>query len=162
MSSTIFEIAKKSVKGTGQERQQKEAAIQKQASDFKKLPIKDITDFIDMNYDENIIRVKIFPYKNETSRFFIGNAEREAFRYPPVAIRNTYGAVVDANWHCLLQVNKGTKHAPGTLTSTTGNQLEDNFEQMVEASATISNLIHGVDFPAVAMTPIAIYRDKSH
>ena len=162
MSKAVFEIAKKSVKGTGKERQEQEAAIQRQATEFGKLPIKEMSEFIDMNYDQNTIRVKLFPYRNDTSRFFIGNAERNSFRYLPVAIRNTYGAVVDAGWSCLLQVNKGIKHEPGSLTSNTGNQLEDAFERMVETTATISNLTHGVEFPAVAMTPLAIYRERSH
>lgn len=162
MSKAMFEIAKKSVKGTGKERQEQVAAIQRQATEFGKLPIKEMSEFINMNYDENIIRVKLFPYRNDTTRFFIGNAERNSFRYSPVDIRNTYGAVVDAGWSCLLQVNKGTKHEPGSLTSNTGNQLEDAFERMVETTATFSNLTHGVEFPAVAITLLAIYRERNY
>jgi hypothetical protein len=56
-------------------------------------------------------------------------------------------------------VNKGIRHAPGELIGKTGNQLEDAFEQLVETTATLSNLTHGITFPAVAMTPIAIYRE---
>lgn len=161
MSSIVFDIAKKGIKETGKERHDKEAAIQRQATEFKKLPINEIADFINSNYDEDLIRVKIFPYNNDTSRFFIGNADRKVFRFPPVSIRNTYGAVVDANWSCLLQINRGVKHQPGTFVSTTGNEMEDAFERMVETTATISNLTHGVDFPAVAMTPIAIFRERN-
>src|SRR5262249_17424598 len=86
MSKGVFEIAKKSVKSTGKERQEQEAAIQRQATEFGKLPLKEMSEFINMNYDQNTIRVKLFPYRNDTSRLFIGNAERGAFRYPVVAI----------------------------------------------------------------------------
>ena len=161
MGNYAFEIARKSITEKGKERQEKEAAIQRQATEYKKLPLNELAAFINANYDEDFIRVKIFPYRKDTNKFFIGNAERKAFRLPPVSIRNTYGAVFDANWFCLLQINLGVKHQPGTFVSTTGNEMEDAFERVVETTATLSNLTHGVNFPAVAMTPIAIFRQKS-
>jgi hypothetical protein len=155
----ILDISRKSSVSTGQERQQREAEIQKIQAEYKKIPVKEISSFIDQFYDKDSIRVKIFPFPDSNTKVFVGSAAKEAFRYPPLELFRLYGTVIDAAWHCLLQVNKGTFHQRGKLVSSTGNQLEDAFENMADTISALSNFTHGITFPAVAMTPIAIYRE---
>lgn len=90
---------------------------------------------------------------------FVGSAEREHFRYIPSSLAYIYGSVIDAGWVSLLQVNIGTHHALGQLTSNTGNQMEDSFEQLADYVSNLGATAQGIKFPAVAVTPIAIYRE---
>src|SRR6266568_2283059 len=85
--------------------------------------------------------------------------DRALFRYSPNALVNLYGSVIDARWVSVLQVNKGTFHMPGQMISKTGNEMEDKLEELADILASLSDMTQGVKFPAVAVTPIAIFRE---
>lgn len=109
----------------------------------------------------DLIRLKVFPYAGNGAKILIGSADREAFRYPPASLTALYGAVIDAGWICVVQVNKGAAHEVGALVSSSGNLFEDSFEQLVDQFTGISSMTQGITFPAVAVTPIAIFREIS-
>jgi hypothetical protein len=106
----------------------------------------------------DFIRLKIFPYQGNFEKILVGSTDRTAFRYPPAALTTPYGAIIDAGWVCVVQVNRGTTHVAGAVVSSSGNQMEDSFEQLVDQFTALSSLTQGITFPAVAVTPIAIYR----
>jgi hypothetical protein len=70
-------------------------------------------------------------------------------------------AIIDAGWTSVLQVNRGTSHQAGEIASNYSNQLEDSLQQMAYQFTSISSLAQDVIFPAVAVTPIAIFREIS-
>ncbi len=132
--------------------------IQQIKNQFRGMPIKEMGNFIIQTYGD-AIKVKIFPFQNDQERLFVGTAERTLFRYSPPALVNLYGSVIDAGWISILQINKGIYHEPGQMLSKTGNDLEDSFEQLADIFSGLANVTQGIKFPAVAVTPIAIYRE---
>jgi hypothetical protein len=121
------------------------------------LPIKDVTSVLDQFYGDTI-RLKVFPFPSAPSLVLVGTADRSMFRYPPDLLANTYGMVIDAGWRCVLQVNRGVSYPLGLLSSSTGNQVEDSLEQMIDSLVGLNVIAQGIKFPAVAVTPIAIFR----
>jgi len=121
------------------------------------LPLKDITSVLGQFYGD-IIRLKVFPIPSAPDRVLVGTADRSMFRHPPGLLANTYGMVIDAGWSCVLQVNRGVNYPLGGLSSATGNQVEDGLEQMIDALVGINMIAQGIQFPAVAVTPVAIFR----
>src|SRR6266704_2968160 len=109
--------------------------------------------------DRHLVRIKVFPFQNSPEKLFVGTADRALFRYSPNALVNLYGSVIDARWVSVLQVNKGTFHMPGQMISKTGNEMEDKLEELADILASLSDMTQGVKFPAVAVTPIAIFRE---
>lgn len=105
------------------------------------------------------IRIKVFPVPSRFDKVLIGSAYRDSFRISPITLSNLYGSIIDAGWMCILQVNKGEQHPAAKMQSKTGNQLEDTIERSIDQFAELSNLTQGVIFPAVAITPIAIFRE---
>lgn len=123
---------------------------------LRNLPIKDVASFIDQFYSE-LVRIKIFPYSN-TAHVFVGTANKQFFRYATTALTGLYGSIIDANWQCLIQINKGKAHSPDEFPGST-NQIEDVAETLIDQLGTLTSLTQGVQFPSVAMTPIAMFRE---
>lgn len=151
--STIKGKAKGS---TSQSTQEKE--LQALKAQLRNLPLKDITTVVNQFYGD-LVRIKIFPLQNNPEKLFVGTADRALFRYAPGALVNLYGSVVDAKWMYILQINRGMYHEPGRFVSQTGNAMEDGLEQLADMFSGLASVTQGVKFPAVAVTPIAIYRE---
>lgn len=132
--------------------------IQQLKNQMKVLPLKDVANFVNQMYGD-LVRVKVFPFPNVIEKVFVGSAQRSLFRYAPSELVNIYGSVIDAGWTSILQVNKGVNHEPGQLVSKTGNEIEDSFENLADFLSNLATATQGVKFPAIAVTPIAIYRE---
>lgn len=141
---------------TTQSQQAKE--LQQLKTQLKSLPLKEFTQFVTQTYGD-LVRMKIFPFPSDPGKLFVGTADRQLFRYLPSALINLYGSVIDASWIYVLQVNKGTYYDPGILASKTGNEIEDSLEQLADILSGLARITQGVQFPVVAVTPIAIYRE---
>lgn len=126
--------------------------------ELKNLPTKEVASFIRQFYSE-LVRIKVFPFKRNSSRVFVGTGDKQLFRYSPAALTGLYGQVIDANWRCLLQVNRGEKITDSF--DSKGGQVEDTVEVLIDHLGLISNLTQGIQFPSIAMTPIALYREMS-
>ena len=123
------------------------------------LPLKEAANLISQLYGD-MIRVKIFPFfESNPERVLIGTADRTFFRYLPNTLTNLYGPVVDAGWVSILQINKGEPYTLGKLVSNSGNKIEDSLEQLADYLSSLGTLTQSVTFPAIAITPIAIYRE---
>ncbi len=132
--------------------------LQQLKNQMKVLPLKDVANFVNQMYGD-LVRIKVFPFPNVIEKVFVGSAERSLFRYSPSALTNIYGSVIDAGWICILQINRGVKHEPGHLVSKTGNEIEDSFEKLTDYLSGLATATQGIKFPAIAVTPIAIYRE---
>jgi hypothetical protein len=129
-----------------------------QANPFANQPIKEVATLVDQFY-RDLVRVKVFPYPEEPKKVFVGSADKTMFRYSPSALMNMYGPVIDAGWVSVLQVNRGVRHNAGELVSETGNAMEDILEGFTDYVTQMYNMMQGVKFPSVSVTPIAIYRE---
>jgi hypothetical protein len=147
----------KNSKGNASQSEQ-EKELQKIKAQIRNLPLKDFTTLVNQFYGE-LVRIKVFPLQSSPEKLFVGAADRALFRYTPSALMNLYGSVIDAGWVYVLQINKGTFHEPGLLLSQTGNTMEDGLEQVADIFSGLARMTQGVEFPAVAVTPIAIYRE---
>jgi hypothetical protein len=107
----------------------------------------------------DLIRVKMFPFRSSPDKVLVGSADRNALRYTSGSLTTMYGSTIDAEWTCVVQVNKGTTIEAGALASSSGDQIQDAFEQLVDLLAGVGSLTQGITFPAVAVTPIAICRE---
>ncbi|MBN1453197.1 MAG: hypothetical protein JW963_19445 [Anaerolineales bacterium] len=125
-------------------------------SQIRNLPTKDIASFVDQFYSE-LVRIKVFPY-TEKAHVFVGTSDKSLFRYAPAALTGLYGSIVDADWQCLVQVNRGKVHDIGEFAGQT-SQVEDAVETIIDQLGMLTNLTQGVQFPSVAVTPIAIFRE---
>ncbi len=125
-------------------------------SQLRSLHLSDVGSFIDQFYG-GLVRIKVYPY-GEPSYVFVGTAEKASFRYSPAALSSLYGSIIDAGWQCLLQVNIGKSHTTEKF-GETGSQIEDAVEMLIDQLGMLTNLAQGVQFPSIAMTPIAVYRE---
>ncbi len=134
------------------------AELQQLRTQLRNLPIKEFISFVNQMYGD-LVRIKVFPLQNSLEKLFVGTADRALFRYSPSALVNLYGSVIDAGWASVLKVNKGLYYEPGLVVSKTGNDMEDSLEQLADIFSSLASMTQGFKFPAVAVTPIAIYRE---
>ncbi len=144
--------------------------INKITNPFSKNWLKNLVDFINQNV-KDILRIKVYPYNRGPGEYFIAAAERDHFRITPLSLSNMYGPQIDANWTCLLQVNRnnnGVKNSSSErsqeqdeqdATSIQGNKLEAAFATIDEALKKVDYVLQEVKFPNVAATPIVMYRE---
>lgn len=156
-SSTVTKGNPKHSKGNMPQSEQ-EKDLQKLKNQIRNLPVKEITSLVNQFYGD-LVRIKIFPFQHSPEKLFVGTADRTLFRSAPNMLMNLYGSVVDAGWIYVLQINKGVYHKPNLLVSQTGNAMEDGLEQIADVFSELASLTQGVTFPAIAVTPIAIYRE---
>ena len=135
-----------------QRSQENQAAIAK-IEEFK---IEELGDVIRRLYGD-IVRVKIRPSPEYPQAILVGSAYVDRFYDSPAALNQKYGIEIDAKWTILGQLN-----IPGQTSAIqpmpVGNQMEDSFEQLALLMNNAFRLANGPAFPALSMTPVAIYR----
>ncbi len=72
-----------------------------------------------------------------------------------------YGPTIDAGWSAVLQVNRGEYPKTKALVGSTGSAMDIAIKQVVCAISGVLQTAQTVDFPAVSVIPIAIFRDTS-
>ncbi|MCY4009532.1 MAG: hypothetical protein OXF22_07260 [Anaerolineaceae bacterium] len=124
--------------------------------------VKKIVEFIDKSIQDTF-RLKIYPGCRIPEQHFTASADPNLFRINPDALTNSYGSIINANWLCLLLVNQGSEN---THAVNHGSQIEDgkfNLESALEVLtghlSTFTDMLQGVEFPAIAAVPVAIYRE---
>jgi hypothetical protein len=137
-------------------RQQSRQQAQAMSQQLKNLPVKQLGGFVHDWYGDDV-RIKIYPFTDQPDRVLVGRAVRSLFRYSPSVLTATYGRVIDAGWSAVVQVHKGTRR-PMVIPMQTGEQLDDIMEGLVDSLSGMSAI--GVQFPAIAITPLAIYRES--
>lgn len=154
----LMKLVNRIVSSTQTQQTSNMSEIEKQ---LKGMPISDIAKFIDQNMPDDL-RVKVYPRNDTPNQHFLATAEATFFRYNTVSLINMYGHVIDANWICLLQVNRGNQHplaenAP--IQPVDGINIEAALETLADYLTNINKATQGVKFPVIAATPIAIFRE---
>ncbi len=105
----------------------------------------------------DIVRVKIRPSKENPQCALVGSANARHFYDSPAALSQKYGIEIDAGWTIVGQLNVPN---PAALANPmpVGNKMEDAFEQIALLMNNAFRLANAPAFPAVSLTPIAIYR----
>jgi hypothetical protein len=105
----------------------------------------------------DIVRVKIRPSKENPQCALIGSANSRHFYDSPAALSQKYGIEIDAGWTIVGQLNVPN---PAALANPmpVGNKMEDAFEQIALLMNNAFRLANAPAFPALSLTPIAIYR----
>jgi hypothetical protein len=91
-------------------------------------------------------------------RKLVGSAYNQYFYDSPAALSQKYGIEIDAGWTVIGQLNVPTQ-APPPQPIPVGNQMEDSFEQIALLMNNAFKLANAPAFPALSLTPIAIYRN---
>ena len=105
----------------------------------------------------DVVRLKVRPSPQHAAAILVGSANGAWFYDSPAALSQKYGIEIDAGWTVLGQVNNPN------LTATpqpipVGNKMEDAFEQIALLMNGAFRLANAPAFPAISLTPIAIYR----
>ena len=106
-----------------------------------------------------VVRVKIRPSLDHPQHVFVASAETANFYDAPAALSQKYGVEIDAGWTVVGQLNVPNPDAPPPQPIRIGNQMEDAFEQMALLMNNAFRVAAAPAFPALSLTPIAIYRD---
>jgi hypothetical protein len=130
----------------------------KQISDMKALKLDQFSEFVTKVFGGGV-RVKILPEPGAPECLLAGSAQRGYFTDPPTDLNERYGFQIDAGWRVLGQVNRPRERRDATLPMATGNAILDNFESITLHVNTIFQIAHAPQFPAVAFTPLCIYRE---
>lgn len=129
----------------------------KQISDMKALKLDQFSEFVTKVFGGGV-RIKIMPDPNAPECLLVGSAQRQYFTDPPTELHERYGFQIDAGWQIFGQVNKLQERRDATLPMNTGNAILDNFESITLHVNTIFQIAHAPQFPAMAFTPLCIYR----
>jgi hypothetical protein len=106
-----------------------------------------------------VVRVKIRPCMDHPQHVFVASADTANFYDAPAALSQKYGVEIDAGWTVVGQLNVPNPDAPPPQPIRIGNQMEDAFEQMALLMNNAFRVAAAPAFPALSLTPIAIYRD---
>ena len=132
--------------------QENQVAIAK-VEEFK---IEELGDVIRDLYGE-VVRIKVRPSKAQPNAVLVGSAYARHFYDSAAAMSQKYGIDVDSNWTVVGQLNIPHLMAPASPIPT-GNQMEDSFEQIAVLMNNAFRMANSPSFPAISLTPIAIYR----
>jgi hypothetical protein len=118
-----------------------------------------LADLLEKFYSD-ASRVKVFPFKEDRDRRFVGNTIYEYFTASsPVNQSINQVMLSGTNWYVMGLVNKPDSTPPNIgTTASKGQNLEDSLEQVVFSLQAITKYTMSIDFPAISLLPIAIYR----
>lgn len=123
---------------------------------INKKDITQISEIVEKLY-HGIARVKAFPFGNENKFCFTGNTIYEYFSTSPDNPLSS-GLLSGANWYMMGLINEPISYSTTPLSEQSEQSFEDKLEALVFAMQGISKLTLSVQFPSIAITPIAIYR----
>jgi hypothetical protein len=105
----------------------------------------------------DVVRLKLRPSPQHPAALLVGSAQTTWFYDSPAALSQKYGIEIDAGWTVLGQVNNPNLTGPASPLPI-GNKMEDAFEQIALLMNNAFRLANAPAFPAISLTPIAIYR----
>lgn len=166
----MSKIEMAALKNSDEGKRMSKSALQQRGQDnmsaiakVEELKMDELSDVVRQLYP-GVVRVKVRPSAEHPRHVLIGSAYADHFYDSPAALSQKYGIEVDAGWTVLGQINVPTQaaaagSAPQVQPIPTGNQMEDAFEQMALLMNNAFRLANAPAFPALSLTPIAIYRD---
>ncbi len=147
---------------TQQELDDKVKEHQRQLKDLEGWKMEELTEVVRELFGQ-AVRLKVVPTGSQRGEMFVGTCLPGGFLESPAVISQKYGCDIDAagpgnsGWKVLGMVNAGK--ADNTPVMPTGNAVEDMFERLALAVNRIHRVASAPQFPALSLTPLAIYRD---
>lgn len=126
---------------------------------INKKDVEKMAELIEKFYSDSS-RVKVFPFKEDNNRRFVGNTVYEYFTTSSSVNQSINQVMLSGtNWYVMGLVNK-PESAPPTvdIPASKGQNLEDSLEQVVFSLQEFTKYTMSIDFPAISLLPIAIYR----
>lgn len=162
----MSKIEMTALKNSEQGRKMSKSAIQQRSlenqtaiSKVEEFKIDELSDVVQKLYAD-VVRVKVRPSREHPGAVLVGSAYVGNFYDSPAALSQKYGVEIDAGWTVVGQLNvSGKSDTPQPIP--TGNQMEDAFEQIALLMNNAFKLANAPTFPALSMTPIAIYRTSN-
>jgi hypothetical protein len=136
--------------------QQRSLENQNAIAKVEEFKMEELSDVVRQLYGD-VVRVKLRPSAEQPAAVLIGSARSDYFYDSPAATSQKYGIEIDAGWTTVGQLNVPNLAAPPQPIPV-GNQMEDAFEQMALLMNNAFRLANAPAFPALSLTPIAIYR----
>jgi hypothetical protein len=127
---------------------------------LNKKDVQQISEMVDKLYS-GISRVKVFPFASDDRHRFVGNTTHEYFPTVPFNPLMSSGLLSAANWYVMGLVNGAASYSSMPYSRWTEGMvqnIEDSLEQGVFAMQEISKFTLSIEFPAISIVPIAIYR----
>jgi len=161
----MSKIEMAALKNSDEGRRMSKSALQQRGQEnmtaiakVEELKMDELSDVVRQLYP-GVVRVKVRPNPEHPRHVLIGSAYADHFYDTPAALSQKYGVEVDAGWTVLGQLNVPNQSAVASpQLIPTGNQMEDAFEQMALLMNNAFRLANAPAFPALSLTPIAIYR----
>jgi hypothetical protein len=161
----MSKIERAALKNSDEGRRLSKSALQQRSQEnmaaiakVEELKMDELSDVVRQLYP-GVVRVKVRPSAEHPRHVLIGSAYAEHFYDSPAALSQKYGVESDAGWTVLGQLNvPSPAGAAQPQPIPTGNQMEDAFEQMALLMNNAFRLANAPAFPALSLTPIAIYR----
>jgi len=136
--------------------QQRSLDNQSAIAKVEEFKMDELSDVVRQLYP-GVVRVKVRPHKDFPRAVLIASAYADHFYDSPAVLSQKYGVEIDAGWSMLGQLNVPNVSAPPQPIPV-GNQMEDAFEQMALLMNNAFRLANAPAFPALSVTPIAMYR----
>jgi hypothetical protein len=137
--------------------QQKSLENQTAIARIEEFRMDELSDVVSQLYP-GVVRVKIRPSTDHPQHVLVASAYVENFYDSPAALSQKYGVEIDAGWTVVGQLNVSSPDALPPQPIRVGNQMEDAFEQMALLMNNAFRVAAAPAFPALSLTPIAIYR----
>lgn len=134
---------------------QKVKEHQAQLKDLENWRMEELTEVVRELFG-NSVRIKVLPYGSKGGEMLVGSCLPAQFFESPAMLSQNYGTDINAAWTVVGLLNV-TPPAPSPPLAT-GNAVEDMFERLALAVNRIHRVASSPDFPAMAMTPVAVYR----
>jgi hypothetical protein len=122
----------------------------------KKNDINKMAELVEKLYS-GIARVKACPLLNDEKYRFVGNAAVENFSASPNNPLSA-GLLSGSNWSVLGLINEPILNPVTVEQNISSQHFEDVLENLVYAMQEISKFTFILQFPAISITPVAIYR----
>ena len=109
---------------------------------------------------DNFVRVRVVPAPARPAEAFVGDAPRDAFRYPSSLLTTLYPDGLAEGWRCVGIIHRpvSAKLPASEVHDTMGEMLEWLLDQMRGLTA----FRQAARSPEIAFTPLAIYRALRH
>jgi hypothetical protein len=131
----------------------------KQQLTFDKKMIEGFKLFFDVFYKDRII-IKVIPFDDYPDFRLVGNLNGEYLRDDISSITYKYGTAPASKWVVFAQIASiPTKDRINLIQEYSGSQIEVALQRVFDSFRDIELLAQSVNYPEIAITPIAIYRE---
>lgn len=131
----------------------------KVTSELKQLPIKQMAAVAQQLYGDNEFRVKVRPTGAPNEYVLAGTGRTDGLIEAGAAVGPMVRSPIGVEWVVVGQLTLPDQEGSTTDVMATGNEMEDALEGMATTLDGIGKLGSSVAFPALSITPIAVYRE---